>query len=248
MLIVVEYRNADVLQAVFDFEAAGGADVFQIDAAESRGHSFDDADDFIDALGGETQGHRIDAAEFLEQLTLSLHDRHGRFRADVAEAEDGGAVADYRHGVATNGQGVRQILRSTDGQTHPGNAGSVGAGKIDLGNQRALALNLQLAAPVEGKGVIRHRYHGHAGQTGGESGDDRTLVIVVAGVDGDFAHDLLPGFGNHPNFADVAAQFTDEGRQPSEGTRNVGQPESNGRTEGRRGGDQGHGGRHGGGL
>ena len=39
-------------------------------------------------------GKRVDAGELLEEQSLAFHDRHRRLGADVAEAENRGAVRD----------------------------------------------------------------------------------------------------------------------------------------------------------
>ena len=58
------------------------------------------AHDLVGVLGVEADRERVDARELLEEARLALHHRHRRRRADVAEAEHGGAVGDDRDGVA----------------------------------------------------------------------------------------------------------------------------------------------------
>ena len=83
-------------QAALDLEAARRGDVLEVDAAEGRRDRLDEADDLVDVVGVQAQREGVDAGEVLEQQRLALHHRHGGRGADVAEAEDGGAVGDDR--------------------------------------------------------------------------------------------------------------------------------------------------------
>ena len=52
--------------------------------------------------------HGVDSGEVLEEHGLALHHRHRPERADVAQAQHRGAVADHGHGVAPRGVAHRQ--------------------------------------------------------------------------------------------------------------------------------------------
>ena len=105
VLIVVEHRDAHArAQLGLDLEALRRLDVLEVDRAEGRlerGHD-------LDQLGGvalvDLDVERVDAGELLEQDRLAFHHRLGGERADGAEAEHGGAVADHRDQVAARGQ------------------------------------------------------------------------------------------------------------------------------------------------
>ena len=127
MLIVVENGNIGAcLQLLFDFKAAGGGDIFEIDSAEGSRKQGYGLYDLIDILSADTERDGIDAAESLEEGTLAFHDRHAGFRADVAQAQDGSAVSDDRHGVPPAGQVIAFIdifLYFEAGGCHAGGVG-----------------------------------------------------------------------------------------------------------------------------
>ena len=95
VLVVVEDRDVEpLLEPLLDLEAARRRDVLEVDAAEARREPDDGLDDLVDVGGVQADRHGVDAAELLEQHRLALHHRHRGGRADVAEAEHGGAVGD----------------------------------------------------------------------------------------------------------------------------------------------------------
>ena len=57
-------------------------------------------DELVDVLGVDLEVDRIDVGEALEQHRLAFHHRLGGERAEIAEAEDGGAVGDDGDQVA----------------------------------------------------------------------------------------------------------------------------------------------------
>ncbi len=76
MLVVVEDGNVHQLaQALFDHEAVGRLDVFQIDAAERRAEIAHRVDELfhIGRIDFEIDG--IDVGEALEQHALAFHHR-----------------------------------------------------------------------------------------------------------------------------------------------------------------------------
>ena len=76
MLVVMEDGHVEGLtQLALDLEAAGRADVFEVDATEIRGDVLDDADDLVDVARGETDRERLDAGQGLQQNCLALHHR-----------------------------------------------------------------------------------------------------------------------------------------------------------------------------
>jgi hypothetical protein len=60
-------------------------------------------DELVDVLGVDLEIDGIDIGKALEQHRLALHHRLGRQRAEIAEAQNGGAVGDHRHHVAFGG-------------------------------------------------------------------------------------------------------------------------------------------------
>jgi hypothetical protein len=90
VLVVVKDGDVELrLQAFLDVETAGRGDVLQIDAAERRGDPLHGGDDLVGILRAEAEGKGVHPAEFLEQHRLAFHDRQGRGRTDVPEAQDG---------------------------------------------------------------------------------------------------------------------------------------------------------------
>ena len=97
VLVVVEDGDVERLaQPPLDLEAARRGDVLEVDAAEDRRDRLDRADDLVRILRVEADREGVDAAELLEQHGLALHHGQRGLRADVAEPEHGGAVADDR--------------------------------------------------------------------------------------------------------------------------------------------------------
>jgi hypothetical protein len=100
-------------QALLDDEAVRRLDVFQIDAAEGGPEVAHAVDELVDVLGVDLQIDGIDIGEALEQHRLAFHHRLGGQRAEIAEAEDRGAVGDDRDQIALGGVvvGARGVLR-----------------------------------------------------------------------------------------------------------------------------------------
>ena len=82
----------------------------------------DGLDDLLDVGGVQADRDGVDAAELLEQHGLALHHRHRGGRADVAEAEDGGAVGDDGDGVRHPGVVLGQRRVRGDRLADPGDA------------------------------------------------------------------------------------------------------------------------------
>ena len=104
VLVVVKDGDAEVLQAVFDFETAGGRDIFEVDAAEDGSEGAHDADDLLGLLGVEAEWPRVDVRVFFKEESFALHDGNGSASSNVAEPKDGGAITDDRDGVALEGK------------------------------------------------------------------------------------------------------------------------------------------------
>ena len=61
-------------------------------------------DHVIDVVRVDLDVEHVDAGEFLEQDRLAFHHRLAGERADIAEAEHGGAVRDDRDEIGARGQ------------------------------------------------------------------------------------------------------------------------------------------------
>ena len=116
-----------------DGEAFGGLDVFQVDGAEGRFQRRDDIAETVRVGGVHLDVEHVDAGEFLEQDGLALHDRLAGERADIAEAEHGGAVGDHADQVAARGVVARGVGVGLDRLAGGGDAGRIGERQVALG-------------------------------------------------------------------------------------------------------------------
>ena len=148
MLVVVEHRDGHAaLQALLDLEAFGSLDVLEVDAAEGRLERRDHIDEPIDVLFGHLDVEHVDAGELLEEHRLAFHDGLRGERADIAEAEHGGAVGDDRDEVLPGGQGGGFSRVGGDRLAGDGDAGRVGERKVALVAERLGRLDLDLSGP-----------------------------------------------------------------------------------------------------
>ncbi len=104
VLVVVEDRDVHQLaQALLDDEAFRRAYVLEVDAAEAGAEEAHAVDELVDVLGGNLEVDAVDVGEALEQRDLALHHRLAGERAEIAQAEHGGAVGDHGDHVAAGG-------------------------------------------------------------------------------------------------------------------------------------------------
>jgi len=112
VLVVMEDRNVEVsAQHLFDGEAVGRRNVFQIDATEGRGdvgHGFDKR---LERRRVDLDIKNVDICKALEQHRLAFQHRLGGERPAIAKAENRRAITDDRHqislvGVAVDGVGI----------------------------------------------------------------------------------------------------------------------------------------------
>ncbi len=133
MLVVVHNRDVALLfQGILNHEAFRRLDVFEVDAAECRRDGLDDADELLRVFLVHLYVEGIESGKYLEQQRFPLHDGLTGEGTDVAEAEDGGAVAYDAHevalvGVAVNVGGI--ILDFKAGECH---AGGIGEREVEL--------------------------------------------------------------------------------------------------------------------
>src|SRR3546814_7595959 len=79
--------------------------------------SRDDVDQLVGVALVELDVEHVDAGELLEQHALAFHDGFTGQRADVAQAEHGGAVGDHRHQVAARGVVARSEEHTSELQS-----------------------------------------------------------------------------------------------------------------------------------
>ena len=141
MLVVVEDGDAHaLLEFGLDFEAGGGGDVFEVDAAEGRLELFDRFDQLLGVGAAlvvedlaEAERHGVDVGEALEEHRFAFHDGQPGFGADVAEPEDGGAVAHHRDEIPAGGVFPDVLGMILDLEAGLGDAGGVGERKLETG-------------------------------------------------------------------------------------------------------------------
>ena len=162
MLVVVDDRDIELfLEPLFDLETPRRRDVLEVDAPEGSRDVLHGLDDRVGVLGPESNGKGIDACKFLKDHCLALHYRHGRLRADVAEAEDRGAVRDDGHGVPFDGipEGMLAVFMDVHGDA--GHTRGVDLGKVIAVPHRHPAADLDLPAFVAGEGPVHDAPHVH---------------------------------------------------------------------------------------
>ena len=160
VLVVVEDGDVELgLQALLDLEAAGRADVLEVDAAERGGDRLDRRDDRVRVLRAQAERERVDTAELLEQHCLPLHDRHRRLGPDVPQPEDGAAVRDDGDRVALDRVLEGLVAVVGDGLADAGDAGRVGHAQVVARAQRVLVVLLDLAADVHQERAVGRVEH-----------------------------------------------------------------------------------------
>ena len=92
--------------------------------------------------------------EPLEQRGLALHDRHGRVRADIAQAQHGRAVGDHGHRITLDREAAHILRVTGDGHGDPGHPRRVRHGQVVPVTQRDLDRSLDLPAQVEQEGPV----------------------------------------------------------------------------------------------
>lgn len=185
VLVVVEHRNVeDTAEPSLDLETPWGGDIFKVDPAVHRREGPDDLDDGIRVLGVQAYRPGVDTAEPFEQCRLALHHRDRRRGTDVAQTQDRGAVGDHGDGVAFDRQAAHVLGVFSDGGTHPGDAGGVGAGEVVAVCERNRGDHLELAAQMQKEGAVADLADDHPRNLG-DRGRDLVGVRDVRGVAGE---------------------------------------------------------------
>ncbi len=147
VLVVVEDRDVHALaQLLLDVEAFRRLDVFQVDAAHGRLQHGDGVDQLVRIVLRQFQVEHVDPGEFLEQAALAFHDGLGGQRADVTQAQHGGAVADHGHQVAARSVVGSGVGVGGDFLAGIGHAGRIGERQVALVRQGLGGDHFDLAA------------------------------------------------------------------------------------------------------
>ena len=148
VLVVVEDRDIEpTAQFLLDVEALGRLDVLEVDPSEGGRQRGDDPDQVVWVAGVDLEIEDVDPGEPFEQHGLALHDRLGRQRPDVAQAEHGRAVGHDRHEVPLPRVPVHQLGTVLDGKARTGHARCVGQREIVLSYARFRRDDLDLPRP-----------------------------------------------------------------------------------------------------
>ena len=101
MLVVVHHGDVEFFfQARFDFETFRRLDIFQIDSSEGGRDGFHRLDKLLRIFFINFDVEHVDAGKNFKQQAFAFHDRLSGKRANVAEAQDCGAVGNYGHQIA----------------------------------------------------------------------------------------------------------------------------------------------------
>ena len=101
MLVVMHDGNVEFgFQPVFDFEALGSLDVFEIDAAECGGDGLHGLNEFLGVFLVDFDVEYVDAGKNLEQQAFPFHDRLSGQGPYVAKSQHGRTIGDDRDKVA----------------------------------------------------------------------------------------------------------------------------------------------------
>ena len=131
VLVVVHDGDVELgFQTRLDFEALGGFDVFEIDAAEGGGDGFDDLNEAFGVFLVDLDVVGVDATVDFEEEAFAFHDGFAGQGADVAETEHGGAVGDDGHEVALVGVAIGVLGLLFDFEAGLSHAGAVGEGEV----------------------------------------------------------------------------------------------------------------------
>ena len=146
VLVVVEDRNIhDLAQALLDHETFGGLDVLEIYAAKGGAEVAHGADKFIDILGVNLEIDGIDIGEALEEHGLAFHDRFRGERAQIAKAQNGGAIGDDGDEIALGRIIIGGIGIFSDGADRHGDARAIGQRQIALGGHGLCRIDFELS-------------------------------------------------------------------------------------------------------
>jgi len=148
VLIIMHHRDLHAFaQCGFDDEAFGRFDIFKVDAAKGRLHQRDRIDESFGVFGIEFDIEHVHVGKPLEQHRFAFHHRLGSERAEIAHAENRGAIGNNSDQIAFDriARGERRI--GGDGLNRRSNARRIGKAEIALRGHRFGRDDLQLTWP-----------------------------------------------------------------------------------------------------
>ena len=122
--------------------------ILQVDATERGFNQSHGAHDVISLAARQTDRHRVDAAEILEQQRLAFHHRKPRFGPDVSQAEHSRAIGDHGDRVGAVRVFVDQLGICVDRSAGSGHTRRVPHREVSAVLDGTLRENLDLP-PVE---------------------------------------------------------------------------------------------------
>ena len=118
VLVVVHHWNVGGLgDASLNFEAFGGLDVLEVDAAKGLRNGHHGVDEALRIRLVNLDVKHVNVGEGLQEQPLSFHDRFAGQGADVAETKHGCTVRDHGHQVALRRVAVGVLRPLCDFQT-----------------------------------------------------------------------------------------------------------------------------------
>jgi len=166
VLVVVKHRYRErVAQRLFDVEAVGRADVFEVDPTYGRLEQSTESDHILRVFRAHLQIEHVDVRERLEEDPLAFHHRLACERSDIAQAEHRGAVGDHGHEVPLGRVGVGLLRPGGDLPARFGDPRRVGEGQValvleGLGGRHLDLPRAALRVVIEGLlATDRHRGH-----------------------------------------------------------------------------------------
>jgi hypothetical protein len=151
-------------QFLFNVEAFGGLDVFQVDAAKCRLQCFYDLYKFLGVFFSYFDVEHINIGEDLEEYALTFHDGFAGLGSDVAQAEHSRTVTDHSHQVSLGRVLVNVIYVNSYFLAWFGHPWRVGQGKVPLGLGFFGGNDFNLAGPAFGmilKGLFTTQFFLH---------------------------------------------------------------------------------------
>ena len=140
VLVVVEDGDAHrFFQTVFNVVAFGRGNIFEVDAGERFFQKLYTVNKFFGIFRIDDNRNGVDVSETFIEGAFPFHDGDRCGGADVAEAEDAGAVGDDGDDVSSPGVFEREVFVFFNRQARRGDAGCVDDGEvvrvIDIGRE-----------------------------------------------------------------------------------------------------------------
>src|SRR5687767_11345905 len=129
MLVIMHHRDAALFtQRFFYIKTFRRFDIFQVDSPKSWLQRFNDLYKFFRIGLIDLDIKNVDVGKYLEEYTLSFHDRLTRFWSDISESQYRSSIADHRYQVPLGRVFINVFLIGGDLFTWLGYTGRIGEG------------------------------------------------------------------------------------------------------------------------